>query len=124
MAFIPFKKSNKCVITDDLFLEITWEDGKSPDDDSELLGIIKGLDQQYLDTFPQSIEESLPYLTFFQAEHLFQTLRDTYGQLQLKKLLSVISKGKRLSQKEKSLPVPLSLIERIIICYYLSFKLL
>lgn len=94
MAFIPFKKSNKCVITDDLFLEITWEDGKSPDDDSELLGIIEGLDQQYLDIFSQSIEESLPYLTFFQAENLFQTLRDTYGQLQLKKVAICHLEGK------------------------------
>ncbi|WP_303974286.1 hypothetical protein [Streptococcus merionis] len=94
MAFNPFKKSNKCVITDDLFLEITWEDGKSPDDDSELLGIIEGIDQQYLDTFPHSIEESLPYLTFFQAEHLFQTLRDAYGQLQLKQVAICHLEGK------------------------------
>ncbi len=50
MAFIPFKKSNKCLVTDDLFLELMWEDSKSPADDSELLGIIEGLDQQYLAT--------------------------------------------------------------------------
>ena len=86
MAFIPFKKSSKCVITDDLFLEVTWEDGKSPDDDSELLGVIEGLDQQYLDTFEQSIEESLPYMTFLQAELLFQVLQEAYGQMQLKRV--------------------------------------
>ena len=82
MAFIPFKKSNKCLVTDDLFIEITWEEGKSPEDDSELLGIIEGLDQQYLDTFQHPIEESLPYVTFRQAELLFQALQDAYGQLQ------------------------------------------
>lgn len=94
MAFIPFKKSSKCVITDDLFLEVTWEDGKSPDDDSELLGIIEGLDQQYLDTFEQSIEESLPYMTFLQAELLFQTLQEAYGQMQLKRVAICHLEGK------------------------------
>lgn len=74
------------MITDELFLELTWEDGKSPDDDSELLGIIEGLDQQYLETFEQSIEESLPYVTFQQAELLFQALKEAYGHVQLKKV--------------------------------------
>ncbi|MGX9845546.1 hypothetical protein ACR3IL_09705 [Streptococcus iniae] len=94
MAFIPFKKSNKCVITDELFLELTWEDGKSPEDDSELLGIIEGLDQQYLDSFQQTIEESLPYVTFFQAELLFQALKETYDHLQLKKVAICHLEGK------------------------------
>lgn len=67
------------MVTDDLFLEVTWEDGKSPDDDSELLGIIEGLDQQYLD-FQHTIEESLPYVTFYQAELLFQALKESYGK--------------------------------------------
>ncbi|HEP2968766.1 TPA: hypothetical protein VCJ25_001269 [Streptococcus pyogenes] len=94
MAFIPFKKSPKCVVTDDLFLEVTWKDGKSPDDDSELLGIIEGLDQQYLDTFEQSIEESLPYMTFLQAELLFQALQEAYGQMQLKRVAICHLEGK------------------------------
>lgn len=94
MAFIPFKKSPKCVVTDDLFLEVTWKDGKSPDDDSELLGIIEGLDQQYLDTFEQSIEESLPYMTFLQAEVLFQALQEAYGQMQLKRVAICHLEGK------------------------------
>ena len=94
MAFIPFKKSNKCLVTDDLFIEITWEEGKSPEDDSELLGIIEGLDQQYLDTFQHPIEESLPYVTFCQAELLFQALQDAYGQLQLNKVAICHLEGK------------------------------
>ncbi|MCI7678579.1 MAG: hypothetical protein MSS16_11010 [Streptococcus orisratti] len=94
MAFIPFKKSNKCLVTDDLFVEITWEEGKSPEDDSELLGIIEGLDQQYLDTFQHPIEESLPYVTFLQAEMLFQALQDAYGQLQLNKVAICHLEGK------------------------------
>ena len=43
MAFSLLNK-NRCTITDDLFLEITWEDGRGPEDDSELLDIIEGLD--------------------------------------------------------------------------------
>ncbi|MBF0786948.1 MULTISPECIES: hypothetical protein [unclassified Streptococcus] len=94
MAFIPFRKSPKCVVTDDLFLEVTWEDGKSPDDDSELLGIIEGLDQQYLDTFQYAIEESLPYMTFLQAELLFQALQEAYGKFQLKRVAICHLEGK------------------------------
>ncbi|MGV4331150.1 hypothetical protein [Streptococcus thermophilus] len=93
MAFIPFKKSNKCLVTDDLFLEVTWEEGKSPEDDSELLGIIEGLDQQYLD-FDHTIEESLPYVTFYQAELLFQALKDAYGHMDLKKVAICHLEGK------------------------------
>ncbi|HHL0756191.1 TPA: hypothetical protein ACQ0E4_000169 [Streptococcus agalactiae] len=94
MAFIPFKKSNKCLVTDDLFIEITWAEGKSPEDDSELLGIIEGLDQQYLDTFQHPIEESLPYVTFRQAELIFQALQDAYGQLQLNRVAICHLEGK------------------------------
>lgn len=93
MAFIPFKKSIKCLVTDDLFLEVTWEDGKSPDDDSELLGIIEGLDQQYMD-FDHTIEESLPYVTFQQAEILFKALKDAYNQFQLEKVAICHLEGK------------------------------
>lgn len=96
MAFIPFKKSNKCLVTDDLFLEITWEEGKSPEDDSELLGIIEGLDQQHLDTFQHPIEESLPYVTFLQAELLFKSLQDAYGQLQLNRVAICHLEGKEV----------------------------
>ena len=81
-------------MTDDLFIEITWEEGKSPEDDSELLGIIEGLDQQYLDTFQHPIEESLPYVTFRQAELLFQALQDAYGQLQLNRVAICHLEGK------------------------------
>ncbi|MEE3698280.1 hypothetical protein V2H32_04615 [Streptococcus uberis] len=94
MAFIPFKKSNKCLVTDDLFLELMWEDSKSPADDSELLGIIEGLDQQYLATFQHTIEDSLPYVTFHQAELLFQSLREAYGHISLKKVAICHLEGK------------------------------
>lgn len=82
------------MVTDDLFLEVTWEDGKSPDDDSELLGIIEGLDQQYMDSFQHMIEESLPYVTFHQAELLFQTLKDAYSEFELKRVAICHLEGK------------------------------
>lgn len=95
MAFSPFKKSSKCLITDDLFLELTWEDGKSPEDDSELLGIIEGVDSK-LPAGKLLIEESLPYLTFFQAELLFNELLQAYGQFQLKKVAVAHLEGKEV----------------------------
>ena len=40
MTFSLFNK-NRCSITDELFLELTWEDGRGLEDDSELLDIIE-----------------------------------------------------------------------------------
>ena len=72
MAFALFNKG-RCMITDDLFLEIIWEDARGPEDDSELLAIIEALDHLY--DFSQPISKSLPYLTFQQAELLFRELK-------------------------------------------------
>ena len=83
---------NRCTITDDLFLEITWEDGRGPEDDSELLDIIEGLD--HLSDFSQPIAKSLPYLTYQQAELLFRELKQAYGQFQLKKVAIAHLEGK------------------------------
>jgi len=91
MAFSLFNK-DRCTITDDLFLEISWEDGRGPEDDSELLAIIEGLD--HLSDFSQPISKSLPYLTFQQAELLFRELKQAYGQFQLKKVAIAHLEGK------------------------------
>ena len=91
MAFSLFNK-DRCTITDDLFLEISWEDGRGPEDDSELLAIIEGLD--HLSDFSQPISKSLPYLTFHQAELLFRELKQAYGQFQLKKVAIAHLEGK------------------------------
>ena len=91
MAFSLFNK-DRCTITDDLFLEITWEDGRGPEDDSELFDIIEGLD--HLSDFSQPIAKSLPYLTFQQAELLFRELKQAYGQFQLKKVAIAHMEGK------------------------------
>ena len=78
MAFSLFNK-DRCTITDDLFLEISWEDGRGPEDDHELLAIIESLD--HLSDFSQPISKSLPYLTFQQAELLFRELKQMYSHL-------------------------------------------
>ena len=93
MAFSLFNKGC-CTITDDLFLEISWEDGRGPEDDSELLDIIEGLD--HLSDFSQPISKSLPYLTFQQAELLFRELKQMYGQFQLKKVAIAHLEGKNV----------------------------
>ena len=91
MAFALFNK-DRCTIADDLFLEITWEDGRGPEDDIELLDIIEGLD--HLSDFSQPIAKSLPYLTFQQAELLFRELKQVYGRFQLKKVAIAHLEGK------------------------------
>ncbi|MGX7074386.1 hypothetical protein ACWOB6_07605 [Falseniella ignava] len=93
MAFSLFNK-DRCTITDDLFLEISWEDGRGPEDDSELFAIIEGLDHLY--DFSQPISKSLPYLTFHQAELLFRELKQMYGQFQLKKVAIAHLEGKNV----------------------------
>ncbi|MCP9125463.1 hypothetical protein MK435_02445 [Streptococcus oralis] len=93
MAFSLFNK-DRCTITDDLFLEISWEDGRGPEDDSELLAIIEGLDHLY--DYSQPISKSLPYLTFHQAELLFGELKQMYGQFQLKKVAIAHLEGKNV----------------------------
>jgi hypothetical protein len=91
MAFSLFNK-DRCTITDDLFLEISWEDGRGPEDDRELLAIIESLD--HLSDFSQPISKSLPYLTFQQAELLFRELKQIYSQFQLKKVAIAHLEGK------------------------------
>ncbi|KEQ49628.1 hypothetical protein SK143_1570 [Streptococcus oralis] len=91
MAFSLFNKG-RCTITDDLFLEITWEDGRGPEDDRELLAIIDVLDHSL--GYSQRISKNFPYLTFQQAELLFRELKQMYGQFQLKKVAIAHLEGK------------------------------
>ena len=93
MAFPLFNKG-RCTITDDLFLEITWEDGKGPEDDRELLAIIEVLDHS--SGYSQRISKNFPYLTFQQAELLFRELKQMYGQFQLKKVAIAHLEGKNV----------------------------
>ncbi|MBF0699494.1 hypothetical protein [Streptococcus danieliae] len=103
----PLLKKSRPLISDDLFLEISWLDGKSPEDDPELLRVIEELDQRYLEIFDHAIEERLPYLTFHQAEVLFSELREVYGQYQFKKVAIAHLKGKEVVTEGEVFASPL-----------------
>lgn len=103
----PLLKKSKPLISDDLFLEISWLDGKSPEDDPELLRVIEELDQRYLEIFDHAIEETLPCLTFHQAEVLFSELREVYGQYQFKKVAIAHLKGKEVITEGEVFASPL-----------------
>lgn len=82
------------MITDDLFLELTWLPGKSPEDDNELFGLIEDLDQHSFSSGELLIEDTLPYVTFHQAELLFKELQRIYGRFQLEKIAVCHLEGK------------------------------
>ena len=84
MAF--FNKTKDVAISDNCFLGITWEPKQSPKDLPALLQLIEGIDQEILVEQPTMLADTLPYLTFIQAEVLFSQIRDTFGALQLEKL--------------------------------------
>jgi len=94
MAFSPFQKNKKCLMKDDLFLELTWEEGKSPEDDNELIGIIEGLDNSHLPEGQIPVEDSLPYVSFLTAELLFQELKNAYGEFAFQKVAVCHLEGK------------------------------
>ena len=84
MAF--FNKTKDVAISDNCFLGITWEPKQSPKDLPALLQLIEGIDQEILVQQPTMLADTLPYLTFIQAEVLFSQIRDTFGAFQLEKL--------------------------------------
>ena len=91
MAFFNRKK---CLIQEDFFLEVTWADGYSPAEQPELLSSIELLDQEVLTDQAYSMEESLPYLTFLQAELLFQEIKERFSQFYIAKVAICHLEGK------------------------------
>lgn len=63
-------------LSDDLFVEVTWDKALSPETDEDLEDLIADLE----------LTETLPYLTFYQAEVLFQTLKETYETFELRRV--------------------------------------
>ncbi|HHL0703422.1 hypothetical protein V2T81_03935 [Streptococcus agalactiae] len=63
-------------LSDDLFVEVIWDKALSPETDEDLEELIADLD----------LTESLPYLSFKQAENLFQTLKEYYETIELGRL--------------------------------------
>lgn len=73
------------VMTDSSFIYIEWLGKDSPKHNREIKDLIEYLDEeQFLDT--TTIEDSLPYLTFFQAEELFKALKEQFGDFTLAKV--------------------------------------
>ena len=63
-------------LSDDLFVEVTWDKALSPETDEALEDLIADLE----------LTETLPYLTFYQAEVLFQSLKDNYQTFEVSRI--------------------------------------
>ncbi|MGT2930189.1 hypothetical protein ACVR1G_08190 [Streptococcus dentasini] len=100
MVFPFFSSGEKTVISDNLFIKIEWEDGYSPETNEPLLGLIKGIDTAMPET-SFLLEETLPYLTFYQTMVLLENLKRQFGSFQLKALrICHKTDGKVSSQDE------------------------
>lgn len=108
MVFSPFSKS-KNKITDDLFVKITWSTGDSPEENQDLLELIEELDQDHGDDFLYPIKQSLPYLTFFQTELLFQALSQKYGHFQVEEVALAHYEGRDVVTDGEAFVSPLIL---------------
>lgn len=82
---LTIKGNRKVLFPDALFLYIEWKGNANPKKDEELADIIDDLDTEY---FPsnkkESIAQSLPFLTFKQAELLFREIKKRYSEFTLK----------------------------------------
>lgn len=63
-------------LSDDLFVEVIWDKALSPDKDEDLEELVADLE----------LTETLPYLTFYQAEVLFQSLKEHYQTFELSRI--------------------------------------
>lgn len=93
MFFGLFKKKKECPIEDENFLKIKWAKDFSPKL-SEVQGIIEKIDSEEVTKDWAKLDESLPYLTFLQAETLFLKLKENF-----------IDTGKRQSISIESLNI-------------------
>lgn len=85
MAFSLFSSGEKTVISDKLFIKVDWEDGYSPETNEALSALIQGIDSVMPET-SFLLEETLPYLTFYQTMVLLDNLKRQFGVFQLKAL--------------------------------------
>lgn len=63
-------------LSDDLFVEVIWDKALSPEKDEDLEELVADLE----------LTETLPYLTFYQAEVLFQSLKEHYQTFELSRI--------------------------------------
>ncbi|MGT2809111.1 hypothetical protein DIX60_10655 [Streptococcus iniae] len=98
---ILLKKNPRCLITDELFLEVEWQDELSPINDGSLSEVVETVDDHLLREDQKTIEDTLPYLSFYQADLLFSALSQAYGYFMFKKvsLCHLDNKGKGASSE-------------------------
>ncbi|WP_019789879.1 hypothetical protein [Streptococcus sobrinus] len=79
MAFSLFSSADKTAISDNLFIKVIWDSKLNPESNKELSNIIQSIDAM----LPESsflLEETLPFLTFYQAAVLFDSLKRRYQE--------------------------------------------
>ena len=72
-----FKKKKLCPIHDENFLKIEWDKEFSPSN-AEVQAIIEKIDQDEVTKDWAQLSESLPYITFAQAEAMFLRFKETF----------------------------------------------
>ncbi|HEM3615014.1 TPA: hypothetical protein U1C34_000706 [Streptococcus suis] len=78
-------------LSEDLFVEVTWDKALSPEIDEDLEELVADLE----------LTETLPYLTFYQTEVLFQSLKEHYQTFELSRIsICHLEGGKPSSEGE------------------------
>lgn len=107
MAFKLLNKARKCPIKDELFVQITWTPNNSPAEDEKLNSLIEELDENILAEGQFHFDETLPYLTFLQAEVLFQEMKREYESFLIEKVSVCRREGGGITTKGEVFVQPL-----------------
>ena len=107
MAFKLLNKARKCPIQDELFVQVTWTPNNSPAEDEKLNSLIEELDENILAEGQFHFDETLPYLTFLQAEVLFQEMKREYESFLIEKVSVCRREGGGITTKGEVFVQPL-----------------
>lgn len=107
MAFRLLNKARKCPIQDELFMEVSWSPNHSPAEDEKLNSLIEQLDENTLAEEQFHFDETLPYLTFLQAEVLFQEIKQEYESFLIEKISVCRREGGRITTEGEVFVQPL-----------------
>ena len=107
MAFKLLNKARKCPIQDELFMEVSWSPNHSPAEDEKLNSLIEQLDENTLAEEQFHFDETLPYLTFLQAEVLFQEIKQEYESFLIEKISVCRREGGRITTEGEVFVQPL-----------------
>ena len=107
MAFKLLNKARKCPIQDELFVKVSWTPNHSPAEDDKLNSLIEELDENILAKGQFHFDEILPYLTFLQAEILFQEMKREYESFRIEKVSVCRKDGRRITTEGEVFVQPL-----------------